>query len=152
MVKALATDYMSEAVNHLAVLRGGDGYRASQSGFQGVIDAHPFRVFEGPNDVLFEQFGRECIKTGGTRDLTDLLAGTGFRPENRVLSMLCAEHPEMETQREIAMVGRVLGHALAARWAREHEARYTPAELDLVDHLTDQAIAGYYSKVLVGGK
>ncbi|MEN8148877.1 MAG: acyl-CoA dehydrogenase family protein, partial [Planctomycetota bacterium] len=53
MVKALATDFMSEAANHLAVLRGGEGYRADQAGFGGVIHAHPFRVFEGPNDVLF---------------------------------------------------------------------------------------------------
>ena len=149
MVKALATDFMSEAANHLAVLRGGEGYRADQPGLEGVIHAHPFRVFEGPNDVLFEQFGRDRIKAAGTRDLTELLDRTGFRPAGKTLESLCSAHPEMESQREIATAGRVLGHAMAAGWAKEHAAGFEPAESALVDRLAEQTIATLYSGLLV---
>lgn len=118
LIKALVTDLMVESADHLAMLGGAEGYRACHGGFAAMIHSHPFRIFEGPNDVLFEQVARERMRAAGTRDLGELLAGSGLDVEAHVLSTLTNDRVVEGPQRDIVLAGRVLALALVLEWAK----------------------------------
>ena len=75
--KALLTDGMSEAADHLLQLTGAAGYRRSHRAGRALVDARPFRIFEGSNDVLYAQVADalgKAARRAGARSLRPALA------------------------------------------------------------------------------
>jgi len=127
--KAVGTELMSFAADHLAVLSGGNGFRRGSVGLGDVVVTHPWRIFEGPNDILFEQVAREQIRSAGSRDLVQLLgaAAPGWVEEFAPMAT------SLSSQRALVAAGRILSIAWATRWAREAGCGFKEEELRALD-------------------
>jgi len=149
VVKALGTELMAESAENLSLLRGGEGYRRGVAGFSTLADSYPYRVFEGPNDVLFEQYARGAMKAAGTSDATTLLHAAGFRPRSRVGAELLATPIVPARQREVVLLGALLGMAELMARVASTAGGFTPAEQELVSRVGEERLAADLAKLRV---
>jgi alkylation response protein AidB-like acyl-CoA dehydrogenase len=61
-IKTYATDMMHEASQSLLQLVGAKGYRNDHIAGRSVVDSRPFQIFEGSNDILYQQISESVIK------------------------------------------------------------------------------------------
>lgn len=61
-IKALMTDLMQEGSQSLLQLVGAKGYRLDHFAGRATVDSRPFQIFEGSNDILYEQLADAVIK------------------------------------------------------------------------------------------
>lgn len=61
-IKSLVTDYMQRASQSLLQLKGAMGYRLDSIAGRSVIDSRPFQIFEGSNDILYQQITESVLK------------------------------------------------------------------------------------------
>ena len=61
-IKAVLTDLMQEASQSLLQLVGAKGYRLDHFAGRSVADTRPFQIFEGSNDILYEQLAEAMLK------------------------------------------------------------------------------------------
>lgn len=61
-IKTVTTDMMSNASNSLLQLMGAKGYQLDQFSGRAFIDCRPFQIFEGSNDILYQQVSDGIIK------------------------------------------------------------------------------------------
>jgi hypothetical protein len=62
-IKAVVTDLMQDASQSLLQLMGGKGYRLDHVAGRSVVDSRPFQIFEGSNDVLYQQISESVLKS-----------------------------------------------------------------------------------------
>jgi alkylation response protein AidB-like acyl-CoA dehydrogenase len=61
-IKSVVTDYMHEASQSLLQLVGAKGYRLDHIAGRAIVDSRPFQIFEGSNDILYQQISESIIK------------------------------------------------------------------------------------------
>lgn len=61
-VKAVASDFMQQAAQSFLQLVGAKGYRLDHRAGRSVVDSRPFQIFEGSNDILYQQISESFIK------------------------------------------------------------------------------------------
>lgn len=61
-IKTVTTDLMQEASQSLLQLMGAKGYRLDHIAGRALIDSRPFQIFEGSNDILYQQISEGVIK------------------------------------------------------------------------------------------
>lgn len=61
-IKSLVTDYMQRASQSLLQLKGAMGYRLDNIAGRSVVDSRPFQIFEGSNDILYQQISESVLK------------------------------------------------------------------------------------------
>lgn len=61
-IKSVVTDYMHEASQSLMQLVGAKGYRLDHIAGRSMVDSRPFKIFEGSNDILYQQISESVIK------------------------------------------------------------------------------------------
>lgn len=61
-IKAVVTDMMQEASQSFLQLVGAKGYRLDHMAGRGIIDSRPFQIFEGSNDILYQQIAESVLK------------------------------------------------------------------------------------------
>lgn len=61
-IKSVVTDYMHEASQSLLQLVGAKGYRLDHIAGRSVVDSRPFQIFEGSNDILYQQISESVLK------------------------------------------------------------------------------------------
>lgn len=61
-IKTVCTDFMQHAAQSLLQLSGARGYRLDHIAGRGVVDSRPFQIFEGSNDILYEQLSQAFMK------------------------------------------------------------------------------------------
>jgi alkylation response protein AidB-like acyl-CoA dehydrogenase len=148
LIKALGTDLMAEAAEHLMILRGGEGYRRGGLGLCRFIDAHPFRVFEGPNDVLYDQLARRRMKDAGTDRVAELLSIAGFTPRSRAVAYLASADRTVQAQRDTVALGRILALTTCLRWAREAGGGFSRQERDLMARVGEARVGATLAGIL----
>lgn len=131
VIKALAADLMWESAGNLGLLRGSSGYRGTAFGFGAIADAHPFRIFEGPNDMLYDQIAGDALRRRCGETLGDLLALRSFVPESKVVSQLLDYELQGLAQRERVLVGRALAVGDALSWMTSADSLFTARERQL---------------------
>lgn len=62
VVKAVLTDRMQDAAQSFLQLVGAKGYRLDHLAGRAVVDSRPFQIFEGSNDILYEQIGAAAVQ------------------------------------------------------------------------------------------
>ena len=62
-VKAHVTDLMQDASQSLLQLTGAKGYRIDHIAGRSLVDSRPFQIFEGSNDVLYQQVSDSVLKS-----------------------------------------------------------------------------------------
>lgn len=61
-VKSVITDYMQEAAQSYLQLVGAKGYQLDHLAGKSVVDSRPFQIFEGSNDILYQQVAESVLK------------------------------------------------------------------------------------------
>lgn len=61
-IKTVTTDLMQNAAQSLLQLMGAKGYRLDHIAGRSLIDSRPFQIFEGSNDILYQQISESVIK------------------------------------------------------------------------------------------
>lgn len=61
-IKSVVTDYMHKAAQSLLQLTGAKGYRLDHIAGRSVVDSRPFQIFEGSNDILYQQISESVLK------------------------------------------------------------------------------------------
>ncbi|WP_233505534.1 acyl-CoA dehydrogenase family protein [Rhodohalobacter sp. SW132] len=62
-IKSVITDYMHEASQSLMQLVGAKGYRLDHIAGRSLVDSRPFQIFEGSNDILYQQISESVLKS-----------------------------------------------------------------------------------------
>lgn len=61
-IKSVVTDYMHDASQSLMQLVGAKGYRLDHIAGRAIVDSRPFQIFEGSNDILYQQISESVLK------------------------------------------------------------------------------------------
>ena len=61
--KTVVTDWMQEAAQSFLQLAGGNGYREDHLAGRALVDSRPYQIFEGSNDILYQQVTESVIKS-----------------------------------------------------------------------------------------
>lgn len=61
-IKSVVTDYMHEASQSLMQLVGAKGYKLDHIAGRSIVDSRPFQIFEGSNDILYQQITESVFK------------------------------------------------------------------------------------------
>lgn len=61
-IKSYTTDLMQQASQSLLQLTGAKGYRLDHIAGRSLIDSRPFQIFEGSNDILYQQISESVLK------------------------------------------------------------------------------------------
>ena len=62
IIKTVTTDLMQESAQSLLTLVGAIGYKLNHIAGRGTVDTRPFQIFEGSNDILYNQISESLIK------------------------------------------------------------------------------------------
>lgn len=62
-IKSVVTDMMQSAAQSLLQLFGANGYRRDHIASRSLVDSRPFQIFEGTNDILYEQISDAVLKS-----------------------------------------------------------------------------------------
>lgn len=62
-IKTIVTDYMQESAQSLLQLVGAKGYRVDHIAGRAVVDSRPYQIFEGSNDILYQQISESVLKS-----------------------------------------------------------------------------------------
>ncbi|HET6566895.1 MAG TPA: acyl-CoA dehydrogenase family protein [Rhodothermales bacterium] len=61
-IKSVVTDLMQEQSQSLLQLVGAKGYRLDHIAGRATVDSRPFQIFEGSNDILYQQISESVLK------------------------------------------------------------------------------------------
>ena len=61
--KTTCSDWMQESAQSLMQLVGGQGYRSDHIAGRSIVDSRPFQIFEGSNDILYQQVTESVLKS-----------------------------------------------------------------------------------------
>ncbi|HLR31877.1 MAG TPA: acyl-CoA dehydrogenase family protein, partial [Fodinibius sp.] len=61
-IKTYSTDLMQQAAQSLLQLTGAKGYRLDHIAGRALVDSRPFQIFEGSNDILYQQISESVLK------------------------------------------------------------------------------------------
>ena len=61
-IKTVTTDLMHDAAQSLVQLFGAKGYRLDSIAGRSLVDSRPFQIFEGSNDILYQQISESILK------------------------------------------------------------------------------------------
>ncbi|PRZ44151.1 alkylation response protein AidB-like acyl-CoA dehydrogenase [Antricoccus suffuscus] len=117
-IKSVCTDYMHDSAHSLLQLVGAKGYRQDHIAGRAIVDARPFQIFEGSNDVLYAQVGTKIVETmrkKGTDNLGEYLRNdpaTARAAEvmGAALNVVVCDRPQ---QRRLVEVGAVFARVFA---------------------------------------
>ncbi|PSQ68177.1 MAG: acyl-CoA dehydrogenase, partial [Bacteroidetes bacterium QH_1_61_8] len=115
--KTVVTDLMQDAAQSLLQLTGGKGYRLDHVAGRSVVDSRPFQIFEGSNDVLYQQISEAVLKSmrqAKERNLRSFLEDHDLtaRATEYVSEALDFEVDQSLPQRKLVDLGRVLGRVV----------------------------------------
>ena len=80
-IKSVVTDYMQSAAQNLLQLVGAKGYKLDHIAGRSIIDSRPFQIFEGSNDILYQQITESVLKMMRkmpSANLYDVLKGYAY--------------------------------------------------------------------------
>jgi alkylation response protein AidB-like acyl-CoA dehydrogenase len=120
-IKALVTDFMQASADAYLQLTGADGYRNDHVAGQSYVDSRPFRIFEGPNDVLYDQVTKKVLKIANKNDFDTFREYAEFAPQLQHLPKELDNSLDIQLNGEMAQARRInLGQIVAHLIAFSH--------------------------------
>jgi len=116
-IKSVVTDMMQDAAQSFLQLVGAKGYRLDHMAGRGIIDSRPFQIFEGSNDILYQQITESVIKKMKKSGFSSLY---GYLKDYELTSK-ASEYLRSFTdfsvdqtlsQRKQVILGKMLGYAI----------------------------------------
>lgn len=133
-IKAVVTDFMQDAAQSLMQLMGAKGYRLDAIAGRGIMDSRPFQIFEGSNDILYQQISESVLKSMRKlkeKNLYQFLSN--YKLTNRAsgyFKTLLSFDVDMQLpQRKLIDMGRALGRVVSLEFVIELGERGFHSEL-----------------------
>lgn len=120
-IKTVITDLMQDASQSLLQLFGAVGYRLDHIAGRATVDSRPFQIFEGSNDILYQQISESVLKEmrrlKQTR-LFDFLAAHDLtrRAADLFKDVLSFDVDFKLPQRKLVDLGRALGRVISVQF------------------------------------
>jgi len=113
-IKSVVTDLMQDASQSLLQLIGAKGYRLDHIAGRATVDSRPFQIFEGSNDILYQQISDAVLKLmrrAKENNLLRFLRGYDLtsRASEQLEELLNFEVDLQIPQRKLVNLGRALG-------------------------------------------
>lgn len=117
-IKTVVTDMMQAAAQSLLQLVGAAGYRRDHLAGSGIVDSRPFQIFEGSNDILYEQIAEAVLKAMRRLRESNLARFlSGFDATERAAplfdSVIDFSIDEQLPQRKVVDLGRILARIIS---------------------------------------
>jgi alkylation response protein AidB-like acyl-CoA dehydrogenase len=117
-IKSVVTDYMHEASQSLMQLVGAKGYRLDHIAGRSMVDSRPFQIFEGSNDILYQQITESVIKKmrkAKENNLYKFLSGYELtkNASQYFKDLVDFEIDKKMAQRKLVELGKVLGRIVS---------------------------------------
>ena len=154
-IKAHVTDMMHDASQSLLQLTGAQGYQMSHIAGRSLVDSRPFQIFEGSNDVLYQQIADGVLKSMRRmkkKNLHDYLSSYELteRAAGYFEDALDFEVDQQMSQRKTKELGEMLSRLISMELTLELGDRGFRSDL-IADALTvlqrdaEQLLSGYKS-------
>lgn len=117
-IKTIVTDYMQEASQSLLQLVGAKGYRLNHIAGRSVVDSRPYQIFEGSNDILYQQLSESILKMmrkSKCENLYDFLSKyeLSVKSAEMVKDSLDFRVDMKIAQRKLVELGKILGRVIS---------------------------------------
>ncbi len=123
-IKSVLTDLMQDAAQSLLQLAGGSGFRLDHIAGRSLVDSRPFQIFEGSNDILYQQISESVLKSMRKvkeSNLYRFLSDYEFtgRASDSLRDLFDFEIDFGLPQRRLVELGQILGRTLSMEMAIE---------------------------------
>jgi alkylation response protein AidB-like acyl-CoA dehydrogenase len=123
-IKAVVTDLMHDAGHSLLQLVGAKGYRLDHVAGRAILDSRPFQIFEGSNDILYQQISEAVLKQMRKVRESNLYRYLSeyeltARASERFRDLLNVEIDAEMPQRKMVDLGRALGRIISMEFTLE---------------------------------
>lgn len=123
-IKTVVTDIMQDASQSLLQLVGAKGYVLDHIAGRSIVDSRPFQIFEGSNDILYQQITETVLKkmrSAKQANLLDFLSAETVtqRAADYFKDLLSFEIDFSLPQRKLVELGRVLGRIISLQLVLE---------------------------------
>ena len=116
ITKSVTSDLMQESAQSLLQLVGAKGYKLNHIAGRSVVDSRPFQIFEGSNDILYNQIAESVLKlmkTAKEKSLYQFLKGYATRAADRVHEMVNFDLETPFSQRKLVEFGQVISRIVS---------------------------------------
>lgn len=117
-IKTVITDYMQDAAQSLLQLVGAKGYRLDHIAGRAVVDSRPYQIFEGSNDILYQQISESVLKSMRKLKVNNLYEYLKSFEMSQNSADLLKKSLDFEVdlkiaQRKLVELGQVLGRVIS---------------------------------------
>jgi alkylation response protein AidB-like acyl-CoA dehydrogenase len=117
-IKTIVTDYMQEASQSLLQLVGAKGYRLNHIAGRSVVDSRPYQIFEGSNDILYQQLSESILKMMRKAKSTNLYEflkkyDLSSKSADMLRETLDYSVDMKIAQRKLVQLGKILGRVVS---------------------------------------
>jgi len=116
ITKSVTSDMMQESAQSLLQLVGAKGYKLNHIAGRSVVDSRPFQIFEGSNDILYNQIAESVLKlmkTAKEKSLFQFLKGYAGRAADRIQEMVSFDLEAPFAQRKLVEFGQVISRIVS---------------------------------------
>ena len=123
-IKAVVTDCMQNAAQSALQLTGAVGYRLDARAGRATIDSRPFQIFEGANDILYQQVMESVAKImrrKKEKNLFRFLSGYDLtsRAVGRFERILSFDIDGTQSQRKLVELGRGVARIISMGFVKD---------------------------------
>ena len=123
-IKTVVTDLMQDASQSLLQLLGAKGYVLDHVAGRAIVDSRPFQIFEGSNDILYQQITETVLKQmrrAKQGNLLDFLSSEKLtqRAADYFKDVLNFDVDFSLPQRKLVELGRALGRIISLQLVLE---------------------------------
>jgi len=116
ITKCIVSDMMQDSAQSLLQLVGAKGYQLNHIAGRSVVDSRPFQIFEGSNDILYQQIAESVLKmTKAIKQRKFSLFLQLFTPlaADSVRTLTDFEFNFTYSQRKLVELGRMISRVVA---------------------------------------
>lgn len=159
-IKTMVSDYMQETAQSLLQLMGGRGYKQESVAGKGMIDSRPYQIFEGSNDILYQQITESVIKSMRRAKLTNMYEYLNKYELSNHASQKLKEALDFNidynlSQRKLVELGRALSRVFSMNFVIQMGENGFRSDLiqNALQHLSQEAgnfVHSYKNKMELG--
>jgi len=116
ITKSVTSDLMQESAQSLLQLVGAKGYKLNHIAGKSVVDSRPFQIFEGSNDILYNQIAESVLKlmkTAKEKSFYTFLKGYAGRAADRIQELVSFDIEAPFAQRKLVEFGQVMSRIVS---------------------------------------
>ena len=116
ITKSVTSDLMQESAQSLLQLVGAKGYKINHIAGRSTVDSRPFQIFEGSNDIMYNQIAESFLKlmrTAKENNLYQYLKGYATQAASHVKDLVNFELDKQLPQRKLVEFGQVISRIVA---------------------------------------